>query len=266
MTALVGRFEHMLARLAAEGATGALYGHTGAVYLHQGAVAHAESALAPDLGIRLTACGRLSRDEWSGIVAEAGAEHRVGKRLVERGRLTLGELELCHLDVLFDAAYFALLPGAETTRFRPGVAHWLGPIRPVGAEVLRRETERRRALLNRVWPWPCTDAEPVVPRSRKEPDAPARSRTAPPVPHGQRAVLGLADGSRTPVQIAWLLGRSGFGTVLDVRRLAAAGLVATPSAEPATAQPAAGPPPAADPSSTDISLLMRLRAALEAHL
>jgi hypothetical protein len=262
MTALAGGFEQVLARLAAEGATGALYGHTGAVYLHRGAVVHAESALAPDLGIRLTACGRLSRDEWSGIVAEAGAENRVGERLVERGRLSRGELELCHLNVLFDAAYFAMLPEAETTRFRPGVAHWLGPVRPVRAEALRREAERRRSLLDRVWPWPATDAQPVVPRSRKEPDTPAGFRAVPRVPHGQRAVLGLADGSRTPVQIAWLLGRSGFTTVLDVRRLAAAGLVATPSA----ARPAAAPPPATDPPATDISLLIRLRAALEAHL
>jgi hypothetical protein len=200
MNAPAGTFEAALVRHAAEGATGALYGRTGAVYLREGVVVHAESALAPDLGVRLTACGRIDRDEWSGTVAEAGADGGVGERLVERGRLTRGELELCHLGVLFDAGYFVMLPEPEPTRFLPGVTHWLGPVRPVPVEALRREARRRRELLDRVWPWPATDEEPVVPRRPPETTAPVHRRAGTPVPAGQRAVLGLADGLRTPVQ------------------------------------------------------------------
>jgi hypothetical protein len=75
----------------------------------------------------------------------------------------------------------------------------------------------------------------------------------------QRQVLGAADGSRTPAQIAWLLGRSAYTTVLDVRRLAAAGLIETPSRRPAPV-----PVPYPRSAAPDISLLIRLRDALEA--
>lgn len=249
-------FEAELTRRADEGATGALYGGTGAVYLVNGTVVHADSSQSPDLGVRLVACGRLTEDDWRKAVAEAGAGHQVGERLVERGWVTRGELELCHLNVMFDAAYFVLLPESKPTRFLPGTAHWLGPVRPVRAEALHREARRRRALLDRVWPWPATDAQPVVPRGAG--DRPGHGGRPTPA---QRAVLGLADGSRTPVQIAWLLGRSAFTTVLDVRKLAAAGLVATPAA------PARGDTPAPHRArQPDMSVLIRLRDALEARL
>jgi hypothetical protein len=100
-------------------------------------------------------------------------------------------------------------------------------------------------------PWPAADAQPVVPRA---------GRGGVPNP-GQRAVLEAADGSRTPAQIAWLLGRSAFTTVLDVRRLAAAGYVETLTVVPRQAPS----PPGTDPG-TDIELLTRIRDALDARL
>ncbi|MFE2430295.1 transcriptional regulator [Streptomyces sp. NPDC059373] len=243
-------FDAALAGLAAEQATGALYGNSGVVYLCDGAVVHAESPSSPDLGIRLITCGRLSAEAWRKALAEAGRDRRVGPFLVEHGCLTRGELELCHLGALFDAAYFVLLPDSEPTRFLRGATHWLGTVRPVRADALRRESVRRRALLDRVWPWPAADAHPVVPRV---------GRGGVPDP-GQRAVLEVADGSRTPAQIAWLLGRSAFTTVLDVRRLAAAGYVETPTV------PRQAPPLPDTGPGTDIELLTRIRDALEARL
>ncbi|MFV2121672.1 transcriptional regulator, partial [Streptomyces sp. Act-28] len=81
----------------------------------------------------------------------------------------------------------------------------------------------------------------------------------------KRQLLEGADGVRTPAQLAWVLGRPAFHTVLEIRRLAAAGLVETPAPDtdpapvpPSGAAPTAGPP--------DIALLRRVRDALEAHL
>lgn len=259
MTTMERDFDAALARLAADRATGALYGNSGVLYLCDGAVVHAESPSAPDLGVRLTTCGRLSTEAWRKALAEAGRDRRVGPFLVEHGCLTRGELELCHLGALFDAAYFVLLPDSEPTRFLHGATHWLGPVRPVRADAVRRESGRRRALLDRVWPWPAADAQPVVPRPGADPYE--GRGTAP--NRGQRAVLDLADGSRTPPQIAWLLGRSAFTTVLDVRRLAATGYIETPPPRHTAAAPPSPPPPDADP---DISLLIRIRDALEARL
>lgn len=288
-------FTAALARLAEAKASGALYGSAGAVYLRDGAIVHAESPCAPDLGVRLMACGLLSPDQWREAVTTAGAERGVGGHLVDTGRVARGELELCHLLALFDAAYFTLLPDSEPDRFQPGATSRLGPISgPVPAQRVAREAQRRRAQLERAWPWDDTDAGPVVPRTGAE----ARSgRARAPTP-AQLAVLAAADGSRTPVQIAWHLGRSAFATLLDVRRLAAIGRISTPvraeaaQAPPVPAPPApvsapapapvppplppapepplrtrGGPQPAVLPSSDpSVALLLRLRAALEARL
>ncbi|MEV4193485.1 transcriptional regulator, partial [Streptomyces toxytricini] len=76
-----------------------------------------------------------------------------------------------------------------------------------------------------------------------------------------------ADGLRTPADLAWVLGRPAFHTLLDVRRLAAAGLVETPLA-PVRAVRAATTLPdwMTDTQSPDVALLRRLRDALEASL
>lgn len=280
-------FTAALARLAEARASGALYGSAGTVYLRDGEVVHAESPCAPDLGVRLITCGLLSPDRWREAVTAASAERGVGGHLVETGRVARGELELCHLLALFDAAYFALLPDAEPDRFQPGATSGLGRIaRPVPAQRVAREARRRRALLDRAWPWDDTDAAPVVPRTEGEVGG---SRARAPTP-SQSAVLGAADGSRTPVQIAWHLGRSAFATLLDVRRLAATGRVAVPArAQAVAAPPEPGPPRQAPPrpsppaaptpfarggtqsafppsSDPSVALLLRLRAALEARL
>ncbi|MEU7164753.1 transcriptional regulator [Streptomyces morookaense] len=252
----------VLTRLAATGATGALHGRVGALYLADGAVVHAESPAVPDVGWRLTAGGRLSAQEWEEAVETGGPDYRAGCFLVERGRLSRGELELCHLSALFDAAYFVLFPLDRSQqapdRFLKEARHWFGPVRPVPVSVLQREVSRRRALLELAWPRPEVDVAPVVPAS----GAGAGGAGCDEPTCGRRAVLAAADGVRTPLQIARALGRSAFATLLDVRRLAAAGLVRTPEAGvPAPGGPA---PRAADPAVPEISLLYRIRDALEA--
>ncbi|MFE9257709.1 transcriptional regulator [Streptomyces sp. NPDC006879] len=255
----------MLVRLAAERATGVLLRDRGALYLAQGQVVHAESPAAPGLDVLLTAGGRLRPEGWRRAVDEAGARCRVGRFLVDSGQVPGGELELCHLGAIFDAAYFALSPSGAPARFRYGVAHWMGPVRPVPVQLVERETVRRRELLDRLWPHPAIDTVPVL---RTEGVGEGT------VTHRQSAVLALADGTRTPCELARELGRPAFHTLVDVRRLAAAGYVASPRG----ASPPAGPAVTAAPavagmpwgahgtSAPDIALLRRLRDALEATL
>ncbi|MCA1221870.1 transcriptional regulator, partial [Streptomyces sp. 8L] len=219
---------------------------------------------------------------WGGGVVGGGGggpRREVARHLVDSGRVGGGELEICHLGAVFDAAFFALAPGSGPTRFRYGVAHWFGTVRPVSAAAVARETLRRRELLDSVWPYGSVDSAPVVVR---EP-APGQS-----VPRRQRDVLALADGTRTAAAIARALGRPAFHVLLDIRRLAAAGLVDIPQ-EPlgpveSTPEPLAPeqstPEPLGPAESTgalparvarlsddpDIALLRRLRDALEATL
>ncbi|WP_429216505.1 transcriptional regulator [Kitasatospora sp. MAP12-9] len=272
-------------RLAALHATGALRCESGAVYLEAGIVVHAESELATGLDTLLTRCGRIPPDAWRASLSAFGREHRVGRMLVEQGQLTQGELELCHLGALHDAAFFTLGARSPAASFEPGVRHWLGPVSRVSARLLRRETVRRRDLLERIWPCPQLDSAPVVPALSA---TGCRSRTTP----RQRELLRHADGRRTPADLARLLGRSAFSTTVEVRRLAALGVVATPPTEPPTEplhesaavplqrrtpgaalrrradspdpQRAAAHPLFAD--NPDIALLTRVRNALEARL
>ncbi|MBQ1088288.1 hypothetical protein [Streptomyces sp. B93] len=245
-----------LGALAERHATGVLIGATGTVYLAEGRVVHAESPAAPDLGALLTRSAAVDPDGWQDALDRAGARRGVGRHLVDSGRLAAGALELCHLGALFDAAYFVLGPEGPEPRFRPGAAHWIGAVRPVPVDVLVRECARRRALLDRIWPRPDVDGAPLA----RVTGGRARART---LPGRRRRILAEIDGERTAAQIASALGCRTFHTLVELRRLAADGLVtpvprrAAPQAPPADRLP----PPVDDP---DTALLRRLRDALEA--
>lgn len=247
----------MLVRLAEERATGVLVRDHGALYLEEGQVVHAESPAAPGLDVLLTAGGHLAREGWEDAVARAGARREVARFLVDSGQVADGAMEICHLGALHDAAFFALAPGSGPTRFRYGVGHWIGPVRPVPAVAVAREARRRRGLLDSVWPHPEVDTAPL----RCRPVGAGATAT-----RRQRALLALADGVRTPPAIARAVGRPAFNTLIEVRRMAAAGLVETPSEPP---EHDTAPLPdwvAAFPTDPDIALLRRLRDALEASL
>ncbi|WP_316525418.1 transcriptional regulator [Kitasatospora brasiliensis] len=235
--------DEALALLADRRVTGALRGPLGSLHLVDGQVTAAESPRAPGLADLLTGCGRITPERWAELLRLHGSRSRVGEALVEQRLITRGELELGHLGTLFDAAFFVLADSAGGVwRFEADARHWLGPVAEVSPARICREVERRRQLLDRIWPWGLLDATPVRPVERGRPVShrpPGRRR---------RELLDHADGRRTPADLARLLGRSGFGVTADVRRLAAAGLLDTPrptAAAPTPAPAAEVPPPAA---------------------
>ncbi|MEU7056950.1 transcriptional regulator [Streptomyces sp. NPDC046197] len=247
----------MLTRLAAERATGVLVREGGTLYLADGLVVHAESPSATGLDTLLTAHDTLPAEVWRQAVARADDRRGAARLLVEGGHLTEGALQLCHLGALYDAAYFALAASSTPGRFRYGVAHRVGPVLPVAVADLERATVRRRELLHRVWPDATPDTAPLV-------------RTyvtrAPALTARQQKVLDRVDGVRTATDLARELGRQAFHTLVDVRRLVAAGLVAPQ--EPVPCEPEPHTPTVAErlAYTTDphITLLKRLRDALEA--
>ncbi|MGD9483862.1 transcriptional regulator [Streptomyces sp. TRM70308] len=255
----------LLGDLAARRATGVLACPAGALYLLDGQVAHVESPATPGLGTLLVRAGRLDPHVWRDTLDAAGPTRAVARRLLDTGRLTRGELELCHLATLLDAAYFVHAAARGPCRFHAGARHWLGPVRSVPVPALHRELRRRGRLLHRIWPHAQVDTAPL---------RPVRAASAPhPVRPRERDVLRLADGAHTPADIAAALARQAYRTLVDVRRLAAAGLVETPPG-PATPPPlpprsagAPGPsPPRPLPSDApDIATLRRIRDALEAY-
>ncbi len=256
----------MLTRLAAQGAGGVLDRSSGSLYLVDGQVVHAESKSATAFGQLLIGSRRLTYTQWAEALGRSGGDsRRAAAHLVKDGHLADGTVELCRLTALFDAAYFALAPGGGPARFRHGVTPEGEPGMSVPASRVLAESLRRRRLLGSMWPGPGMDDHPVVLRP---------PRADRPVPVRMRALAALADGSRTPADLARTLGRPTFHVLLDVRRLAIAGLVEPPG--PRARQPTDGPrttrPPTARSrgpdgfDTPDTALLQRVRDALEACL
>lgn len=242
----MGPVQAALRELAGLSATGALHVEAGlgsVLYLHEGKVTHVDAAASPGIGRVLLASGRLTEKVWGAAINAGARAGRVGAVLVEQGHLTQGELELCVTTSLHDAAFFAL--GAEPTsvRFASGESSWFGTPSGVAVELLVGEAERRREILGRALASAAYDEVPFAPVAR--------------LPRFQVVLDGLrwemlvhADGRRTPLELARLLGRGGFVTLLETRRLAAAGLLRLPSQGPG--RPPQGMPPPGDlPTGTD---------------
>jgi hypothetical protein len=214
----------LLTQAAGEQRTGALMvgGHPGgSVYLFEGRVVYAESAAAPGVGELLTSSGRLAPRTWQNALDLGTSTARVGRLLVEQGHLTQGELELCVLGSIYDAAYFALAPAAAPVEFLEGAGHWLGPVVHIDPAAVAKETRRRVRLLDDIFADCRVDSAAVSPVAR-----PPRERVT--LTAAQWELLVAADGQRTPADLAQLLGRAGFATVQELRRLAALGLIELP--------------------------------------
>jgi hypothetical protein len=214
-----------LGQLAAQGATGALtvLGQPGGViFLRAGLVNGCESPAAPSVDRLLTACGKVAERVWETIPS------RPARALVEGGHVTTAEIELCALQALYDAAFFVLSTARAELRFDEGIEHWLGADGTVTADQVCDHVARQRSMLGEVHPSDATDLAPVVPVPRPGLDRVLLSGL-------QWEIVLHADGERTPQELAGLLGRSAYAVTLDVRRLAAAGLVVppeTPAEEP----------------------------------
>ncbi|BCB84368.1 DUF4388 domain-containing protein [Phytohabitans suffuscus] len=226
-----------LSQLSAAGETGALHVEGdpgGTVYLTDGWISYIESPASPGVGELLTTSGRLPGEVWQ---AAAASGDEVGPLLVAQGHLTRGELELCTLGAIYDAAFFVLSPAPTRVRFEAGERHRLGPICQVDAAVLGRELTRRRKLLDDAHPSSDVDTGRLLAAPRAP--VPRLVVTGP-----QWELIVHCDGHRTAADLARLLGRAGYTTLLELRRLAAAGLVTARADDPAAAK-ADRPAPAA---------------------
>jgi hypothetical protein len=202
----------------------------GNLHLVQGHVTYAESPAAPGVGELLTASGRLAPRTWEAALEAGSATGEVGRLLVDQGHLTQGELELCVLGAIHDAAYFVLQPASAPVEFVENAPHWLGTVIRVDAAAVGREARRRGRLLDEIFPHPEIDTAPVTPVAR-----PPVERVA--LTSLQWELLVHADGQRTPADLAQLLGRAGYATIQELRRLAGQGLLELPAGTEPTDRP-----------------------------
>lgn len=230
----------VLEDLAGDEATGALHiggASPGLLHLVGGRVEHASSVKVPGVGDLLTLSGRLPDSVWQAAVEEGGNDARVGELLVGQGHLTEGELQLCVLGVLHDAAYFVLGDEPVQVRFESDRRHWLGPVATVDAGAVLTEVDRRARLLAEIADEPRLDTGPVTPTPRLRRDRIRLTAL-------QWELIVHADGRANPTDLARRLGRAGYACLQAVRGLFADGLVRVPGTG-ATVRP--GPAPAAEP-------------------
>ena len=200
----------------------------GALYFRLGEIVHAESSRTPLPVPRTTGLAAL------GLVdspeSPAGSPAGTGELAVARslGRLTVA---LAATEAVVDAVTELLSDDSRYAKFRPTDELFAGQVRPIGVETLLAEVQRRHALLGQLAPVMTPDT-PVA----RQPSLQAPSAQVSPL---QWALLVRTGQATTARGLALQLGRSVFGTTIEVYRLVQLGLLAVP-------EQAAGP--GGDPS------------------
>jgi hypothetical protein len=225
-----------LRKLADEGDTGVLpvSGHgDGAIFFRGGRVIYAESSRTPlpmPSTIGLAALGLAEvplEPPESPAAGQGGAGDLVTARSVSRITRTLVVTE-----AVIDAVADLLSNDSRYAKFRRSDDPPAAQVRPISVETLLAEVQRRHEVLRQF-------AEVLTPDTeiRREPtlDSPSAQ-----VSQVQWTLLVRAGQGTTPRGLALQLGRSVFGTTIEVSRLIELGLLAVPG------RPAA---PAADPSA-----------------
>ncbi|HKT01616.1 MAG TPA: DUF4388 domain-containing protein, partial [Rugosimonospora sp.] len=207
------------------GATGALRvldPPGGTLYLSQGRIVYAECPTACGADRLLTASGQVGADAWRAARTLARAGRSLAEVLLEQGLLAPVELESAVLCALHSAAYFLLHAEAavhvEAVHFEVDVRHAFGSVVEVELRTACDEADRRRDALAEAWPDSTMDISAVLPVRRLPGHLVALTGL-------QWEVVANADRRRTPVDLARVLGRDTFAMLLEVRRMARAGLV-----------------------------------------
>ncbi|WP_338675290.1 MarR family transcriptional regulator [Streptomyces sp. SCSIO 30461] len=177
-----------------------------------------ESSGAPGVEALLLRSGRLSEADLAELFPARTPPENLDAGLVTRGRIGVAELQVVIAMALQDAA-FAVLAGDVTDCV---AAHGSGPEGPLapGEDPLRlldsaaRKLAGLAALPHAVLP----DRERVI--AGPGVNGAAKELT----PHRQE-ILFLADGRRTPRDIAFALGRGVYGVTVEVSRLLGEGLL-----------------------------------------
>jgi len=243
---LVGPLREALLVAAVAGMSGALRvtgDPGGTIHLADGRVVGIDTPGAPGPEVLLLRSHRVSEPDWDTAFAAAAATGGpLGAELVKRGLIGSGELEVLLWTTVADAMFVLASGSVDEYRAEPGPVEFVLPLDP-GAEAdwLLAETARRLRVLESLPARPDRDRVVAVSGAERSGDRLAG---------GQSEILALADGRRTPRDLAFALGRGVYGTLLQLARMHEAGLLVTASYRAGfqfgarkTAHPAAGGKP-----------------------
>ncbi|TQK52154.1 hypothetical protein FBY35_2581 [Streptomyces sp. SLBN-118] len=190
----------------------------GVFHLRQGSVVAVESPGAPGIQTLLLRSGRISEADWADLVPAGMDARRPGAELVARGQIGAAELQVVSAMALQDAV-FAVIAGDMGECIADPESGPLVPVGP-GEDPLRlldnavRKLAALAALPHPVLP----DRERVV--AGRGVDGPAEDLA----PH-RKEILFLADGRRTPRDIAFMIGRGVYHVTVEISRMLGEGLL-----------------------------------------
>ena len=238
----VGPLREALTVCAAAGMSGVLRvtgDPGGAIHLADGRLAAIETPGAPSPEVLLLRSHRVSESGWdTAFAAAASSGGRMGVELVRREMIGAGELEGLLRTALADAMFVLASGTVEEYRAEPGPLDAVLPLEP-GAEPdgLLAEASRRIRVLA---------ALPARPDRSRIVAAARATQPGVRLGEGQDEILALADGRRTPRDLAFALGRGVYATMLQLARMQQAGLLTAVSpgaAERGRPRPAPGGEP-----------------------
>lgn len=205
----------LLLRLQREGFSGTVTVSAspgGTIHLRDGLIGAIETPGTPSAESVLLKSGRIDDAGWAaGLTAvRHGDDHAAA--LVGQGLIGAAELEILCVATVFEGAFAMSLArpeGWEVGAVAPAV---LAP-RGIEPRTVAEETTRRLALVSRLWGSPADLA-----RARMRPSARA-DRVAGRLTGRYQALLAIANGRRTPRDLAFTLGRGLFGVMVDLIRM-----------------------------------------------
>lgn len=198
----------------------------GAIFFRDGQVIYAESSRTSRPGPPATGpdVPGLLPGEAPGSAGER-FQGEAGVVAVRSASRLAGGLELTEL--IIDALTELLSSESRYAKFRHADVPPIGQGRPIAVETLLAEIQRRHELLRQLAPAVCPDTAVAREASLDLPSAQ--------VSPAQWALLRRADDETTPRTLARQLGRSVFGTTLEVYRLVELGLLGVRGRPPAPA-------------------------------
>jgi hypothetical protein len=199
----------------------------GAIFFRGGQVVYAESSRTSLPGPRATGLDVLGLvpKETPGLAGEGGSPGEAGVVAVRTASRLSGLLELTELIV--DALTELMSSESRYAKFRPAEVLPIGQGRPVAVETLLAEVRRRHEVLRQL--------EPAVTPDTAVTCGPLLDLPSAQVSPAQWALLVRAGDGTTPRELAIRLGRSVFGTTIEVYRLVELGLLVVPGRPPAAA-------------------------------
>jgi hypothetical protein len=213
----------------------------GTIYLSGGGVIGIKTPGAPSLEVLVLRSERVPEDGWDAAFAASAAGTAMSAELTTRGLLGAGELEALLRAAIADALFALACGYVDQCRPEPGAVNCLLPLDPPATtDWLLAEAERRMTVLA---------AMPGLAGYRRARVEPVPGAIAPGsvLGGGRDELLALANGRRTPRDMAFALGRGVYATTVQLGRMQQDGLLMTtslragpPWADSASAAPAHG--------------------------